>query len=331
MAQKHKAPTQVTLHTEEKGAFAQWIETNWRMMAFAAVLVVGLIVAAQILSARAKAAEDARLETWRQAALSIDPDRLEQAAAELAGEPHASWLTLTRVQLAALEERPEDAAAHLEELRAAESFLLTEFELPLGPEGEERSIVQHVGNALQSSREVHAELPFSSVTPDPPEGSPRVRFVTGLGDFEVALFEEQAPLHVENFLANVDAGVYEGTRFHRVIPGFMVQGGDPNTKQDDRSTWGQGEPDEERVPSEADNGLVHSPFVMAGAKQQRQEGSSQHQFYVTVGGAHWLDGEHTVYGKVLSGRDVLRSMSRLETNQEDQPLEAPLLQRVERL
>ncbi len=331
MAKKHKAPTEVTIVQEEKGGFALWIDNNWRMLAFVATGITAVILGSQFMSEKAEEGRDAELDAMRDAVISADPSRLAEASKTLEGTKFAGWADLMAVQMAMSEDRYEDAATLVGELEGTASPLLTKLALPLGPDGEKQTILQHLESAVQTSTDLIADIGLEMICPDPPAGSTRIRMVTSEGDIDITLFDEASPLHVANFLANVEAKSYDGTRFHRTIKGFMVQGGDPNSKDEDRTKWGQGLPDEAKVPSEAENGLGHSPFVLAAAKKSGDEESSQHQFYITVAGTHHLDGVHTVYGKVTSGQDVVRSIVSVKTNQQDQPDEPPVLLRIDPL
>ena len=331
MAKKHTAPTQVTLVQEEKGAFATWIDTNWKMLAFAAVGVTALIILSQVRGEQAEAARDKELDILLGAVQSGNPAELEAVTGSLAEAGLDGWADLMAVQVALSEDRYDDASAILGRLEQSASPLLR-MKLPLGPEGESLTILEHVGSTLESSREQLEEIGVALYCPDPPEGAPSVRLHTSLGTIDVALFDEAAPLHVANFLTNVDTDQYTGTRFHRIIQGFMVQGGNPTTKSEDPTLWVEAS-DGAKVPSESDNGLVHSPFVLAGAMRPGDEESSPFQFYITEGHAHWLDGRHTVYGKVTAGEDVVRELAAVPTNpqQNGRPFDPPVLERVERL
>ena len=332
MAQKHKAPTQVTLVQEEKGAFAQWISTNWKMLAFAAAGISALILGSQLMGQKAVESRNAELDTLLAAVQSGDASQLEAASSSLAEAGLGSWADLMLVQLALSEERYDDAASLLSKLEANASPLLG-MQMPLGSEGETRSILEHIRTCIDGSKEQLAATGVQLYNPAPPSGATRVVFDTDMGSIEVGLYDEKAPLHVANFLANVDAGTYEGTRFHRIISGFMIQGGNPNTTSEDRTQWIENPDDDEvLVPSEKENGLVHSPFVLAGAMKPDDTDSSQYQFYITEGHAHWLNEKHTVYGKVLLGEDIVRALASVPVDpQSNQPVTAPVLRSVRRL
>jgi len=333
MAQKHKAPTQVTLVQEEKGAFAQWINTNWKLLAFAALGVSALIVGSQLMGQKAVAGRDADLDTLLSAVQSGDVSQLEAASTSLAEAGLGGWADLMLVQMALSEEQYDDAASRLSKLEGSASPLLA-LQMPLGAEGETRSILEHIQACIESSREQLEETGVQLYSPDPPADATRVVFDTDMGTIEVALYDELAPLHVANFLTNVDSGVYEGTRFHRILSGFMVQGGNPKTTSEDRTLWIESPDDEEvLVPTEHENGLVHSPFMLAGAMKPDDTDSSQFQFYITEGHAHWLNAKHTVYGKVMVGQDIVRALASVPVDQQGngQPIAPPVLRSVRRL
>jgi peptidyl-prolyl cis-trans isomerase B (cyclophilin B) len=124
---------------------------------------------------------------------------------------------------------------------------------------------------------------------------------TEKGKIVLMFFPDKAPKHVANFKKLVKSGFYDGTKFHRIIPGFMIQGGDPNTKGNDRSSWGQGGPDE-RVEAEF-NDIHHEPGVLSMARSS-DPNSAGSQFFIVVGDAAFLDKQYTAFGKVLTGQDV---------------------------
>ena len=139
---------------------------------------------------------------------------------------------------------------------------------------------------------------------------------TSYGNMELEFFHDSAPGHVENFLKLAGEGFYDGTTFHRVIPGFMVQGGDPNTKSDDRSTHGMGGPgyniDAEFNDRKHDRGIIS----MARSGHPDSAGS---QFFVVVKNSPFLDGQYTVFGAVTSGMDVADKIVDLPRDSSDNP------------
>ncbi|MDP7556894.1 MAG: peptidylprolyl isomerase [Nitrospinaceae bacterium] len=141
---------------------------------------------------------------------------------------------------------------------------------------------------------------------------------TSLGKIEFEFLEDLAPGHVKNFkdLANED--FYNGTTFHRVIPGFMIQGGDPNTKGDDRSTHGMGGPG--RTIKAEFNDESHDRGIVSMARSQDPD-SAGSQFFIVVKDSHFLDGQYTAFGKVVSGMDVADKIVNSSKDDRDNPLE----------
>ena len=124
---------------------------------------------------------------------------------------------------------------------------------------------------------------------------------TSHGTIEVEFFEDKASGHVKNFKDLANEEFYNGTTFHRVIPGFMIQGGDPNTKTDDRSSHGMGGPGY-TIDAEF-NDVRHDRGVLSMARSQ-DPNSAGSQFFIVVKDSHFLDGQYTAFGKVTSGMDV---------------------------
>ena len=153
---------------------------------------------------------------------------------------------------------------------------------------------------------------------------------TSMGDIEIELLEKEAPKHVANFKKLVNSGFYEGTTFHRVIPGFMIQGGDPNSKDNDRSNDGQGGPGY-TVPAEIN--AKHVKGSLAGARLGDQVNpkreSSGSQFYIVTGEASHLDGQYTVYGKVIKGMDIALKIENVKRDAMDNPIDKVTIKKVE--
>ena len=141
---------------------------------------------------------------------------------------------------------------------------------------------------------------------------------TKFGKIEVEFFEDKAPGHVKNFKDLARKGFYNGTIFHRVIPGFMVQGGDPNTKSDDRSNHGMGGPGYS-IKAEF-NDTPHTRAILSMARSQ-DPNSAGSQFYIVVKDSAFLDGQYTAFGKVLSGMTVADQIVNAPRDRRDNPNE----------
>ena len=141
---------------------------------------------------------------------------------------------------------------------------------------------------------------------------------TSLGNIEFEFLEDKAPGHIQNFQNLANGDFYHGTIFHRVIPGFMVQGGDPNTKSEDRSSHGMGGPGHTIEAEFNDEPHVRGIVSMARSQDPDSAGS---QFFVVVKDSHFLDGQYTVFGKVVSGMDVADKIVNSPKDDRDNPLE----------
>ncbi|MCE9643145.1 MAG: peptidylprolyl isomerase [Candidatus Andersenbacteria bacterium] len=152
----------------------------------------------------------------------------------------------------------------------------------------------------------------------PTTGAPQVTFHTTKGDIVIELYPDKAPVTVANFLKLASAGFYNGVKFHRVIPNFMIQAGDPNTKGDDVSSYGMGGPGY-TIDDEFSNGLSNTrgTIAMANTGAPHSGGS---QFFINVkDNSASLDGGYSVFGKVLSGMDVADAIVSVPRNANDMP------------
>ena len=142
---------------------------------------------------------------------------------------------------------------------------------------------------------------------------------TNHGAIELELFDEDAPKTVENFTKLARDGFYNGVIFHRVIPDFMIQGGDP-------TGTGSGGPGYQFEDEANQHPVVRGALAMANAGPNT---NGSQFFIVTTGAAPWLDGKHTVFGQVTSGMDVADAISQVETGPGDRPREDVVIERVE--
>ncbi len=149
--------------------------------------------------------------------------------------------------------------------------------------------------------------------------SPHVLVKTKFGDMKLVLFPELAPKHVESFLKLVKSGFYNGTIFHRIIPGFMIQGGDPLTKDPaNRSRYGTGGPGY-TLPAEF-NRVAHEKGILSAARTA-DPNSAGSQFFIMVDKAPHLDGQYTVFGEIVKGLDVVETIVSQPRDLKDNPLE----------
>ncbi|MBI5599513.1 MAG: peptidylprolyl isomerase [Deltaproteobacteria bacterium] len=139
---------------------------------------------------------------------------------------------------------------------------------------------------------------------------------TRFGEIELKFFPDAAPNHVRNFVKLAKEGFYDGTIFHRVIPGFVIQGGDPNTKGPDRSTYGLGGPGS-KVNAEF-NEIPHKRGILSMARSS-DPNSAGSQFFIVVKDSPSLDRQYTVFGEVTKGMDVADKIVALPRDSRDMP------------
>ena len=151
-------------------------------------------------------------------------------------------------------------------------------------------------------------------------------FHTNKGDITIEFFTQKSPNTVANFIKLASSGFYDGVKFHRVIKGFMIQGGDPLTKDDSKvDEWGTGGPgykfaDEFGAGNSNDVGTI----AMANAGPN----TNGSQFFINVNANNFLDGKHTVFGKVTSGMDVVTAIENVQTGQNDRPVSPVIINSI---
>jgi peptidyl-prolyl cis-trans isomerase B (cyclophilin B) len=172
--------------------------------------------------------------------------------------------------------------------------------------------------ALSEAEPLLAADKSSAPAAEAPKG-PRAIIKTKFGDIEVKFFPDVAPRHVENFIKLAKSGFYNGTIFHRVIPGFMIQGGDPNTKDSLRKdTYGQGGPGYTLKAEFSD--LPHKRGIVSMARASDPD-SAGSQFFIVVEDSRFLDRKYTVFGEVTKGIGVADKIVNLPRDERDNPKE----------
>ena len=155
---------------------------------------------------------------------------------------------------------------------------------------------------------------------------------TNFGDMVVEFYPDIAPMHVESFIALANEEYFNGTTFHRVIPGFMIQGGDPNSRNENRATHGTGgragkffglgneeDPSTWLIPQEFSD-TPHVKGILSMARTNDPNSASS-QFFVCHDNANFLDNNYTVFGKVIDGLDIIDQIANVAKDQNDNPLE----------
>lgn len=151
---------------------------------------------------------------------------------------------------------------------------------------------------------------------------------TNFGDITLEFFAKDAPKTVENFISLSQSGFYNGTKFHRVIKDFMIQGGDPNSKDDDWSNDGMGGPGYSFEDEFNSNKIVKGVLAMANSGPNT---NGSQFFIVTAEATPWLDGKHTVFGRVVEGMENVLKIENVKTDatQGDHPIDDVIVESIE--
>jgi peptidylprolyl isomerase len=141
---------------------------------------------------------------------------------------------------------------------------------------------------------------------------------TNRGTFEMKFYPESAPLAVENFKTHAANGYYDGVSFHRIIPGFVIQGGDPTgSGSGGESIWGA------PFRNEIDPNLRYDRRGRVGMANRGPDTNGS-QFFITLGPTPWLDGKHTIFGEIISGMDTIDRIEKIGTPSGEPPLKATM-------
>jgi hypothetical protein len=248
---KHKAATEVSISSYEEPSLLQvWVARYWKMAAGVAVVISAVILFKNYQSSQRAAVLAARWDALS-AGMDIDPfsgriyaqeDKMIDAVKVVEGTAAEPWALLGLAQAAIAEGNyptAKDAVAKAKALGVRE---LSQDRFVLGPGSESTTLLDWLEDKIERQEIWDEAHPGLLKNPMPPADCPKVRLVTGAGEILLGLYEKEAPEHVANFLKLCREGFYNGTKFHRVMAGFMIQGGDPNSKEMDFSTWGQGGP-----------------------------------------------------------------------------------------
>jgi peptidyl-prolyl cis-trans isomerase B (cyclophilin B) len=143
-----------------------------------------------------------------------------------------------------------------------------------------------------------------------------------LGKILIETFPQIAPAHCRNFDSLVSIGFYNGTKFHRVISGFMIQGGDPSSKDPLLAEkWGSGMPGQTSVVAEFSTDLTHSRGIISQARRGDNVNSGTSQFFICHADASFLDNQYSIWGRVVEGMEIVDIIAELPKNKKDRPFE----------
>ncbi len=149
---------------------------------------------------------------------------------------------------------------------------------------------------------------------------------TSLGDITVKFYAAESPVTVNNFLNLAQAGFYNGIKFHRIIKDFMIQGGDPLSKESNTALWGTGGPGYQFKDEFNTHKLVLGSLAMANSGPNT---NGSQFFIVTIPETPWLDGRHTNFGQVTNGLDIVKNIEAVETGVNDRPLKDVIINSIE--
>ena len=166
----------------------------------------------------------------------------------------------------------------------------------------------------------HAQILYKKFTPEEMKKMSETKTIieTKFGNMELRFFPEVAPNHVKNFIDLSTKGFYDGTIFHRVIPGFMIQGGDPNSKNQDKSKHGMGGPGY-TIKAEF-NDKPHKRGTLSTARSSHPD-SAGSQFFICIADTPFLNKKYTVFGEVVSGMDVVDQIVSQPRDSNDNPVD----------
>jgi cyclophilin family peptidyl-prolyl cis-trans isomerase len=327
---EHKAPTDVTVVAyEEKSALVGFVEKHWIKAAVAAALLTAFILWQQYQRGQEAARVD---ESWNKLMAAVDetpnggfigdPAVLQTLSTELEGTIAGPWALFLRAQSLREEGSYDEAVAALLQLKKEypEHPLVRDI-YKYGDAVTPLSAVEHLSKVFEGEKEWRETQPGLFGNPEPPADAARVRIVTEHGDILLALYSDRAPLHSANFLAQVEAGVYDGLLFHRASMGDGLKTGDPATAEPEsnRMTWGRGE--SEGFVEAEDSSLSHFGGFLSATPAAGGEGSSKSLITITANGNHALDTNHVVFGKVIEGIDVVVDIASHPVDQAQTPLE----------
>lgn len=154
---------------------------------------------------------------------------------------------------------------------------------------------------------------------------PRGSIITKFGEIKIRFYPDDAPRHVENFINLAKMGFYNGTLFHRVVPGFIIQGGDPLSKESDRTLHGTGGPGFFLTPEPSDR--PHKRGALSMAKMPRESNSTRDfndngsQFFICLVDNSGLDRRYTVFGEIFRGIEIIDKIAAVARDERDNPLE----------
>ncbi len=313
---KHKDPSEVTIaSTQQRTIVHDWVERHWKTGVMLAVVGTAAILIPHYLRQRSSSSSG---KSWDRLGAEVgfsfgsvqarSPAVLATLADEFRGESLGAWAKTLEITGEIQAGKYDAASKAAEQLRSGwpEHPLAHDPLLP-GPGGAPSALADVVASRARALELWEKEHPFLFSNPELPADAPRVRLNTSKGALVVGLYSDRAPLHVENFLKRCRDGSYNGTRFHRVVRGTLIQGGDPNTVSGEPETWGTGGSETSLEP-EIDPALRHFKGALSAWKIRGENRSSGSQFFLTTADHNEMDGQYTVFGRLLEGDSVVEAI-----------------------
>lgn len=315
---KHKAPTQITVASIQERTFLhEFVDRYWKL---GALLAVAATIAILVPTYRGRKTREASHGAWDDLRSQVDfgsimgqiqggsVESLALFADQHRDSPVGAWAKAIEVGSQIQAEKLEEAEQGSEELtRLWPNHPLSQGKIIPGEDGAAMTLVESIRSGkdrLAAWEKEHSNL-FSN--PALPADAPRVRLQTTKGPIVVGLYSDRAPRHVENFLGHCRSGAYNGTNFHRVVRGSLIQGGDPNSIGGDPESWGLGGADA-TVEPEIDPKLRHFKGALAAWKGTGETRSNGRQFFVTTADQNQMDGQTVVFGVVLEGQETIETI-----------------------
>ena len=313
---KHKAATEISIAQEERSSFAEFVDQyKWIGLGLLAIVSAGILWKSK--ASEAAVAEHRADYSSLYSALSGEDagaDAVAEAATKIQDPAVAAIARMNQAAILSSEREYVDAREALSLGLDHLPAVFSKVKFPVGAEGEETTLASQMQSSIAREGEWMDQHKALFENPRLPDGSPRVELTTSKGKILIGLYLDRAPGHVKNFMKLAEEGYYNGTKFHRTLPGAFIQGGDPNSRDDAPETWGLGGP-ETKITKEK-SGLVHAAGSLAAAKQGGQEDSSGSQFYLTASPQHQFDSGYVVYGTILEGLEVIEEISNGEIRED---------------
>lgn len=317
---KHKAPTQITIASiQQQSLFNELVDRYWKLAAGLAVVISIAILVPTYMQKQARVqhhsvwedlGSQANLSTgFFSQAMGAPVESMALFADQHKDSAVGGWAKALEVG-GHLEANDLDAAAKAADQLATiwPDHILSKAKLYAAANGETKTTlsdaIRSEEAAIDAWEKDHAFL-FSN--PELPADAPRVRFNTTKGPIVVGLYLDRAPVHAENFLKLAREGYYTGTKFHRVVRGKLIQGGDPNTIAGEPETWGLGGP-EQKLDLELDPKLRHFKGSLVAWKAPGEAKSHGSQFLLMTSDQNEDDGKTVVFGKVLEGESTIEAI-----------------------